>query len=46
MEFSYAGKLWESFLPVNLSIHIDEIADDNLNLLVVSQYGRNPDESG
>nr|QNG62054.1 proxanthoxycyclin-F [Melicope xanthoxyloides] len=50
MEFSFAdkNKLSEAFVvpPRISSIHVDEITDDNLNLFVVPQYGRNPDESG
>nr|QNG62053.1 proxanthoxycyclin-E [Melicope xanthoxyloides] len=48
MEFFFAGKieLSESSSPPIFSFHIDEMAHDNLNLLVVPQYGRNPDESG
>nr|QNG62069.1 proxanthoxycyclin-A [Melicope xanthoxyloides] len=48
MEFSFAGKneLSEGFAILFSFNQIDEMADDNLNLIVVPQYGRNYDESG
>nr|QNG62066.1 proxanthoxycyclin-B [Melicope xanthoxyloides] len=49
MEFSFAGEneLSEGFAILFFSFNqIDEVADDNLNLIVVPQYGRNYDESG
>nr|QNG62067.1 proxanthoxycyclin-C [Melicope xanthoxyloides] len=49
MEFSFAGQNEQSegYAPFPFkSIHDDEIGDDNLNLIAVPQYGRNPNESG
>lgn len=33
----------EGFLAIYISMVDDEIENDNLDLLVVPQYGRNPD---
>lgn len=46
MEFSGMKKWSEGFFFIYISMVDDKIENDNLDFLVVPQYGRNPDYIG
>lgn len=46
MEFSGMNEWSDGFFFIYISMVVDEIENDNLNLLVVPQYGRSPDHIG